>query len=82
MQANAVPFIAAGLVDADAMSVVGICYTGFSAVIVHNGLDATGDVVLVGGGPGTYGLNYELLCDKGVFIEATGTGKGTVWIAG
>ena len=82
MQANAVPFTGSGVIDSDQLSVVGMTYTGFTAVVVYNGADATGSPVLVGGGAGTYGLSYELLCDQGVYIQATGSGKGTVWVAG
>lgn len=82
MQANAVPFTASGVVDSDALSVVGMTYTGFTSVVVYNGSDNSGAPVLVGGAAGTYGLSYELLCDKGVYIQATGSGKGTVWVAG
>jgi hypothetical protein len=61
--------------------VVGIAYKGFTQVIVHNGSDATGDVVAVCGGPGTYSWNYEVNCQKGIFLECTGTGSGSIWLA-
>lgn len=82
MQANAVVFTASGVVDGDALSVVGMTYTGFTSVVVYNGSDNSGAPVLVGGAAGTYGLSYELLCDQGVYIQAVGSGKGTVWVAG
>lgn len=82
MQANAVPFTGSGIIDSDALSVAGMTYTGFTSVIVYNGTDTTGNIVLVGGAAGTYGLSYELLCDKGVYIAAAGAGRGSVWIAG
>jgi hypothetical protein len=60
---------------------VGLAYDGFTKVVAYNGVDNTGDIVFVGGGPGTYGFNYEVNCQKGLYIEVTGTGSGTVWLA-
>lgn len=67
-------------VGAQQEMIVGISYSGFTAVIVHNGADATGDVVAVCGGPGTYSWNYEINCQKGLYLECTGSGKGTAWL--
>lgn len=63
-----------------AQQVVGLAYTGFTGVVVHNGSDASGDVVAVCGGPGTYAWNYEVNCNRGLFLAVTGTGTGTVWL--
>lgn len=59
---------------------VGFAYQGFTKVIAYNGVDNTGDVVFVGAGPGTYSLSYEVNCNKGLYVETTGTGSGTVWL--
>lgn len=67
-------------VPADREQIVGLAYNGFTKVVVHNGVDATGDVVAVCGGPGTYSWNYEINCDHGLYLECTGTGSGTVWL--
>jgi len=67
-------------VGATQEQIVGIAYNGFTKVVVHNGTDATGDVVAVCGGPGTYSWNYELDCEHGLFLECTGSGAGTVWL--
>jgi hypothetical protein len=82
MRANAVPFTASGEVEVGNSDVVGLAFTGFSSVVVYDGTDTTGHVIIVGTAPGTYGLNYELLCSTGIYIQATGTGVGTVWVAG
>lgn len=60
--------------------VAGIAFTGFTRVILHNGIDASGDVVAVCGGPGTYSWSYEVNFNKGLFVEVTGAGSGTVWL--
>lgn len=67
-------------VAAQQEQVVGIAYKGFTQVVVHNGKDATGDVVAVCGGPGTYSWNYELNCQLGLYLECTGAGSGSVWL--
>lgn len=59
----------------------GFAYDGFTKVVAYNGTDNTGDIVFVGGAAGTYALNYEVNCQKGLYIEVTGTGAGTVWLA-
>jgi hypothetical protein len=60
--------------------IAGLAYNGFTKVVVHNGVDASGDVVAVCGGPGSYGWNYELNCQLGLYLECTGSGAGTVWL--
>lgn len=72
----------AGLIDVPAQSqrVAGVAYVGFTKVIGYNGVDNTGDVVFVGGGPGTYSFSYEVNCNQGLYIEVTGVGSGTVWL--
>lgn len=67
-------------IGAQQEQVVGLAYEGFTQVVIHNGVDATGDVVSVSGGPGVYGWNYELNCENGIYLECTGTGTGTVWL--
>lgn len=59
---------------------VGFAYTGFTKVVFYNGTDNTGDVVAVGGAAGLYSWNYELNCQKGLYVEVTGSGSGTVWL--
>lgn len=82
MRANPVPFTASGEIEVGAADVVGVSYTGFTSVVVYDGTDSTGHVLIVGGAAGTYGLSYELLCSTGVYVQATGSGSGTVWVAG
>lgn len=60
--------------------IVGLAFQGFTKVVVHNGADASGDVVAVCTAPGTYSWSYELNCNNGLFLECTGTGSGTVWL--
>lgn len=60
---------------------VGFGYAGFTKVVLYNGTDNTGDVVAVGGAAGTYSFSYEVNCQKGLYVEVTGTGSGTVWLA-
>lgn len=68
------------VVAQEAQQVVGIAYSGFTAIVIHNGADTSGDVVAVCGGAGTYSWNYEVNCQKGIYLECTGTGKGTIWL--
>lgn len=68
-------------VPAMAMRVTGFAYNGFTKVVAYNGTDNTGAVVFVGGGAGTYPFSYEVNCNKGLYVEVTGTGSGTVWVA-
>lgn len=67
-------------VKAQPQQVVGLAFNGFTKVVVHNGSDASGDVVAVCSDAGTYSWNYEVNCNKGLFLECTGTGGGTVWL--
>jgi hypothetical protein len=60
---------------------VGFAYTGFTKVVFYNGVDNTGDIVAVGGAAGSYGFNYEINCAKGLYVEVTGSGRGTAWLA-
>lgn len=83
MQVEPLPFTGSGQIEAgNPVEVAGVAYTGFTQVVLHNGTDATGPIVAVCGGQGTYGWNYEILCDQGLYIEASGSGSGTVWIPG
>lgn len=66
---------------AQSQRIVGFAFKGFSAVTVYNGVDNTGDPVAVASSAGTYSWNYEVNCNKGLYIEVTGTGSGTVWLA-
>lgn len=68
-------------VPAQPQRAVGFAYAGFTKVVLYNGVDNTGDVVAVGGGEGTYSWNYEVNFNKGMYVEVTGTGSGTVWLA-
>lgn len=67
-------------VGATQEQLVGIAYNGFTKVVVHNGEDATGDVVAVCGGAGTYSWSYEVNCEDGLYLECTGSGSGSVWL--
>ncbi|HET6914987.1 MAG TPA: hypothetical protein VFH56_02745 [Acidimicrobiales bacterium] len=66
---------------AQAQRPVGFAFTGFTLVTLYNGTDNTGDVVAVASAAGVYAWNYEVNCQKGLYVEVTGTGKGTVWLA-
>lgn len=59
----------------------GLAFKGFTAVTVYNGHDNTGDPVVVATAAGTVALSYEINCANGVYVEVTGTGSGTVWLA-
>lgn len=65
---------------AEAQRVVGFAFQGFTKVVLHNGIDNTGDVVAVATGAGTLSWSYEVNCQKGLYVETTGTGSGTVWL--
>lgn len=67
-------------VPAQAQRIAGFAYAGFTKVVAYNGVDNTGDVVFVGGGPGTYSFSYEVNCHNGLYVEVTGTGSGTAWL--
>lgn len=82
MRANAIPFTGSGEVQVGSSDVVGVSYTGFTSVVVYDGTNTTGHVIIVGGAAGTYGLSYELLCGTGIYVQAAGSGVGTVWVAG
>jgi hypothetical protein len=60
---------------------VGFAYDGFTKVVLYNGTDNTGDIVAVGGAAGSYSWNYEVNFNKGLYVEVTGSGRGTVWLA-
>lgn len=77
------PFTVSGAIEvADtADAVMGVAYTGFTAVTVYNGSDNTGDVVFAGGaGPMTILANSPIRCQKGVYVEAAGTGVGSILV--
>jgi hypothetical protein len=63
------------------VQVAGMSASGFTKVILHNGVDATGDIIMVLVGDGTISPSYEVSAFKGLYVEVTGTGKGTVWVA-
>lgn len=59
----------------------GIAFTGFTAVVIYNGSSTSGDVVANCTAAGTYSFGESgIYCDKGVYLDTTGTGKGTVWL--
>lgn len=59
----------------------GVVYTGFTSVVVHNGVDATAPVLLAGGaGPQTIISNTSIFSDLGIYVEVVGVGKGSVLI--
>ena len=60
---------------------VGVSFEGFTSVKLHNGSDATGDLVAYCTAPGIFAWNYELYCERGLYVEVAGTGNGTVWLA-
>lgn len=81
MALRAIPFtVSAKIADADqAVTISGLTAgAGITSVIVHNSVDNTGDVVLYATGPGTISLNTPIRCDKGIYVEVAGSGKGTV----
>lgn len=61
--------------------VVGISFQGFTSVVVYNGQDNTGDVVAYCNAPGVFAWNYEVFCERGLYLQCSGSGKGTVWLA-
>jgi hypothetical protein len=68
-------------IPAQGQQIAGFAYTGFTKVIAYNGIDNSGDVVFVGGGAGVYSWQHPVNCQKGLYVEVTGTGSGTVWLA-
>ena len=60
--------------------VVGIAYTGFTAVVLYNGSSSSGQVVAVCGGPSTYSWPFELNFQSGLYLLCTGSGAGSVWL--
>lgn len=68
-------------VPAQPQRVVGFAFKGFTSVTLYNGVDNTGDVVAVASAPGTFSWNYEVNCQKGLYVEVAGAGSGTVWLA-
>jgi hypothetical protein len=67
-------------VAAQPQRLAGVAFKGFTAVTIYNGTDNTGDPVLVATAPGTVALSYEVNCQKGLYVEVTGSGSGTVWL--
>lgn len=83
MGARAKSFTASGilLTPDQADDVWGVAYTGFTAVTVYDGQDATGKVLIAGGaGPVTIVLNYQATAEGGVYVAVTGTGKGSLLV--
>lgn len=76
------PFTAGGQIIAadEADSIKGVVFTGFTAVTVYDGTDATGNVVLAATAPGTYSYNEAVFCEKGVFVVVAGSGKGSILV--
>lgn len=85
MQVQPVAFTASGIAASASAGtqeqIVGLSFSGFTSVTIHNGHDTTGDVVAFCNGQGVYSWNYELLCENGLYVECAGNGKGTVWLA-
>lgn len=64
-----------------ANEISGLAYKGFTSVTVYNGTDNTGTVVFAGGAaPQTILANGPIRCEAGVYIEAAGTGSGSVHV--
>lgn len=83
MSARARAFTASvALVAADeSVEIVGLSYKGFTSVNVYDGTDNTGALVLAAGAaPQTVSLNTPVICEKGVYVEIAGTGKGSIYI--
>lgn len=76
------PFTATGQVIAadEADAVKGLVFTGFTAVTVYDGVDATGNVVLAATAPGSYSYNEGVFCEKGVYVVVAGVGKGSILV--
>lgn len=85
MEAKPIHFAGSGVVENDAMLVVGMAYVGFTSVVVYDGVSASplASPVLVGGAAGTYNTGgAEVLCPDGVYIVVAGSGSGTLWVSG
>lgn len=64
-------------VDTD---IKGLAFVGFTSVAVYDGPDNTGTLVLYLANPGTMPLNEGVVCERGVYVECAGVGKGSVWM--
>lgn len=83
MAIDAKPFTAsiALVAPEEGDAIMGVVYTGFTAVTVHEGVDNTGTVLLAGGaGPLSILCNQPIDARGGVYVEVTGSGKGSVLI--
>lgn len=80
MATRARKFTASGVVvpAGEEDEVFAVVSKGFTSVTVYNGVNNTGDPVLVLTAPGSFSLNTPVRCDKGIYVEVAGAGSGTV----
>lgn len=61
--------------------VTGLNNNGFTSVKLHDGIDATGPVVVAATNAGVTSWNYEIRFVNGCYVEVVGTGTVSVWVA-
>lgn len=87
MASSAIPLVAGQLEPSASLGklptyLMGIVQASAGSVIVHDGLDATGTVVLVSNAMGTVGLNDAVACHTGVFVVLVGGATGSLLTEG
>jgi hypothetical protein len=80
MSATPVGFTASAIVSTKPVSLTGFSWTGFTAVKLYSGTDNTGTLVALGGAAATIPFSCVLEFPNGLFVEVTGSGKGSVWV--
>jgi hypothetical protein len=83
MAATAIP-LASGEITDDRLGtapveLVGLVQATAGTVVVHDGTDATGPVVLASAGIGTVSLNEAVACHDGVFVVLSGGATGSLF---
>lgn len=63
----------------EAEEIIGLVVVGFTNVVVYDGTDNTGTPVLAGG-PGSWLANEPIVCERGIHVECSGVGSGSVLI--
>jgi hypothetical protein len=61
--------------------IIGFSFSGFTSVAIYDGNDNTGTQVAFAAAPGVYPWNEPIRLGKGLYIDVTGTGKGSIWLA-
>lgn len=81
MAVESLPFTANAQIVAplEGDAIMGVVYTGFTAVTVYDGVDNTGNVLLAGGaGPQSILSNFPIDARRGVYVVVAGAGKGSI----